>query len=314
MASLDRVVQCVPNFSEGRKAETVARLVAAIRAVKGACVLHQHMDRDHHRAVLGMVGSPEPVAEAVFQAARVAAELIDLRRHQGGHPRVGATDVVPFIPSRGVSMEDCVHLARSVGRRIGQELHIPVFLYERAATQPVRRNLEAIRRGGVEGLRRRMETDPGWAPDFGPATPHETAGVTVVGARQPLIAFNVNLRTNDVAVARAIAKRVRFSTGGLPGVKAIGVELRSRGIVQVSMNLTDYEATPPQVAFETIEREAQERGVKIDNSEIVGLISRQALQGVSRRFLQLTRFEPSQVVETGLAEIAAEEAKHSDPR
>lgn len=302
MASFDRVVQCVPNFSEGRNAETVAALVAAIRAVQGACVLHQHMDPDHHRAVLGVVGSPEAVAGAVFQAARVAAERIDLRRHQGGHPRVGATDVVPFIPSRGMSMEECVHLARSVGQRIGRELRIPVFLYERAATQPIRRNLEVIRRGGLEGLARRMETDPRWGPDFGPENPHETAGVTVVGARLPLLAFNVNLSTNDVAIARAIARKVRSSTGGLPGVKAIGVDLQSRGLVQVSMNLIDYEATPLQVAFETVKREAEERGLRIENSEIVGLVPKRALQGVSEDFLQLTRFQPTQVVETWLAE------------
>ncbi len=303
MPRLDCVVQCVPNFSEGRKAETVAALVAAMRSVKGVLVLHQHVDPDHHRAVLGVVGRPEPVADAVFQAVRVAAGLIDLRRHEGVHPRVGATDVVPFIPSRGLSMEECVRLARLVGQRIGQELQIPVFLYERASTDPTRKNLEAIRRGGLQGLARRMETKPTWGPDFGPGVPHETAGVTVVGARHPLVAFNVNLRTNDVAVAKAIARKVRFSTGGLPGVKAIGVELRSRGLVQVSLNLTDYEATPLQVAFEAVEREAKEQGLEIDSGEIVGLILRPALQGVSQHFLQLTRFEPTQVVETGLEEL-----------
>ena len=306
---IERLVECVPNFSEGRNAETVRALVEAIRGVEGVFVLDEEMDQDHHRSVLTYVGLPEAVAEAAFQATRTAAGLIDLRVHQGGHPRVGATDVVPFVPIKGVTMEDCVSLARRVGKRIGNELGIPVFLYERATEHPDRANLETIRRGGLEGLASRMASEPGWVPDFGPRHLHPTAGATVVGARPPLIAYNVNLQTDDLAVAKAIAKTVRFSSGGLPYLKAIGVELTSRRLVQVSMNLTDFEETPIHVAFEAVRREAEQRGTEICGSEVIGLVPQRALIQGAEFFLKLERFDPTQVLETRLELVLAREAK-----
>ena len=311
---MERLVECVPNFSEGRNAETVRALVSAIRAVKGVFLLDEEMDPDHHRAVLTFVGAPEAVGEAAFQAARAAAGLIDLRRHQGGHPRVGATDVVPFVPIRGVTMEDCVTLARGVGERIGSELNIPVFLYEQAASHPDRTNLEALRRGGLEGLAGRMATDPAWPPDFGPRTLHPTAGATAVGARPPLIAYNVNLRSDDLAVAKAIAKTVRFSSGGLPCVKAMGVALTSRRLVQVSMNLTNFERTPIHVAFEAVKREAEQRGVPVAGSEIIGLVPQRALVQAAESFLKLERFDPTQVLETRLELVLARDAPLPEAR
>lgn len=305
---MERLVECVPNFSEGRERATVEALAAALRSVEGVVLLDQEMDADHHRAVLTFVGPPEAVAEAAFRATREAAERIDLRRHRGGHPRVGATDVVPFVPIRGVTMGDCVALARAVGERIGRELRIPVFLYERAASRSERTNLEAIRKGGLEGLAQRMAEEAAWRPDFGPGAPHETAGVTVVGARPPLIAYNVNLASTDLEAAKAIAKTVRASGGGLPCVKAIGVALPSRGLVQVSMNLTDYEVTPPHVAFDAVVGEAERRGLAVVGSEIVGLVPRRALLVAAERALKLEGFDPSQVLEERLEAALAEHA------
>ncbi len=297
---MERLVECVPNFSEGRNAETIQALVSAVQAVHGVVLLDQEMDRDHHRTVLTFVGAPEGVAEAAFAVTRKAAALINLQFHQGGHPRVGATDVVPFVPIRGITMADCVALAKQVGERIGRELGIPVFLYQEAASHPGRVNLEEIRRGGPDGLARRMETHAAWRPDFGPARVHPTAGVSVVGARPPLIAYNVNLETRDLVVAKAIAKIVRFSSGGLPHLKAIGVELASRGIVQVSMNLTNFEKTPIHVAFEAVRREAEQRGVPVSGSEIIGLVPQRALLQSSQHFLKLEGFDPTLVLETRL--------------
>ena len=297
---MNRIVECVPNFSEGRNPDVVAAIVAAVRAMPGVLVLDQEMDHDHHRAVLTLAGEPEAVAEAVFRCAQVAAERVDLRHHQGGHPRVGATDVVPFIPIRGITMEQCVALARQVGARIGRDLDIPVYLYERAATRPERTNLEAIRRGNLEGLASRLAADPLWMPDFGPPRLHPTAGATVVGARPPLIAYNVNLDTADLEIAKAIAKVVRFSSGGLPCVKAIGVPLASRGIVQVSMNLTDFETTPIHIAFEAVSREAAQRGVRVVGSEVVGLVPQAAMVKAAEALLKIERFDPTQVLETRL--------------
>lgn len=308
---MERLVECVPNFSEGRNAQTVRALVDAVRNVKGVFVLDEEMDHDHHRAVLTFAGEPDAVAEAAFQAARMAVSLIDLRLHQGGHPRVGATDVVPFVPIRGVTMDECVQLARKLGGRIGGELAIPVYLYERAATRPERVNLEVIRRGGPQGLAARMEADPAWRPDFGPLQLHPSAGATIVGARLPLIAFNVNLQTDDLAVAKAIAKTVRFSGGGLPHVKAIGVELASRRLVQVSINLTNFEETPLQVAFEAVREEAERRGVQVCSSELIGLVPQQALVMAAEFFLKLERFDPTQVLETRLEMVLQEQAPHA---
>lgn len=295
---MDRLIECVPNFSEGRNADTVEALAASVRSVPGVWLLDREMDRDHHRAVLTFAGSPDAVAAAAFVVTRAATGLINLQTHHGGHPRVGATDVVPFIPVRGVTMGECVELARAVGARIGRELDIPVFLYQEAASHQGRVNLEDIRRGGLDGLARRMETDSAWRPDFGPARLHPTAGATVVGARPPLIAYNVNLESRDLAIAKAIAKTVRASGGGLPCVKAIGVELASRGIVQVSMNLTDCERTPIHVAFEAVKREAEQRGVSVGGSEIIGLVPQRALVHSSQYFLKLEAFDATQVLET----------------
>lgn len=308
---MEPLVECIPNFSEGRQAGTVRALVAAIRTMPNVFLLDEEMDADHHRSVLTFAGNPDAVSEAAFQCTRIATGCIDLRQHQGGHPRIGATDVIPFVPIRGVTMEECVELAKRLGARIGRELHIPVFLYERAASRVERTNLEAIRRGGIEGLAARMETDVTWAPDFGPSQLHPSAGATVVGARPPLIAYNVNLRTDDIGIAKSIAKTVRYSSGGLPYLKAIGVELASCGLVQVSMNLTNYEETPIQVAFEAVRREAEQRGVQIAGSEVIGLIPRHALIQAAESSLKLERFNPSQVLETRLDMVMGREAEAS---
>jgi glutamate formiminotransferase/glutamate formiminotransferase/formiminotetrahydrofolate cyclodeaminase len=296
----DRLVECVPNFSEGRNETTVRALVDAVRGVSGVAVLDHTMDADHHRAVLTFAGAPDAVADAAFQAAKTATARIDLRRHQGGHPRVGATDVIPFVPLRGVTMEDCAAVARRVGERIGKELDIPVFLYERAATHPDHARLETIRLGGLTGLAHRMKHDPDWTPDFGPRRLHPTAGATVVGARRILVAFNVNLETRDLDLARAIAKTVRQSNGGLPHVKAIGVPLAGRGLVQVAMNLVNIEETPVHMVFETVRREAERRGVRVAGTELIGLVPRQAVVQAQAHGLRIDSPNPSKVLETRL--------------
>ena len=311
---MEHLVECVPNFSEGRKADIVRVLVTAIQAVPNVFLLDEEMDADHHRSVLTFAGLPDSVAEAAFQCTRVATDLIDLRQHQGAHPRIGATDVIPFVPIRGVTMEDCVGLARRLGARIGRELHIPVFLYERAASHSERTNLEAIRRDGLEGLASRMEAGAAWEPDFGPSQLHPTAGATVVGARPPLIAYNVNLHTNDLGIAKRIAKTIRFSSGGLPSVKAIGVELSSRRLVQVSMNLTNYEETPVHVAFEAVRHEAKQQGIRVAGSEVIGLIPQAALIHAAESYLQLEHFDRSQVLETRLDMVLGRKGTASGQR
>ncbi len=305
---MSQVVECVPNFSEGRNPQVIQALVALVRSVPGVALLDQSQDPDHHRAVVTFAGRPYAVAEVAFQMARLASQLIDLRSHQGEHPRVGATDVMPLVPIRGVSMQDCVQLARMVGQRIGNELKIPVFLYEQAATSPERAQLEWIRKGGLKGLADRMAADPAWVPDFGPKQLHHTAGATVVGARWPLIAFNVNLKSRDLSVAKAIAKAVRQSSGGLPCVKAIGVELRSQGLIQVSMNLTNHEETPLHVVFAAVQREAAACGVEVAGTEIVGLVPEQSLIETAQQALHLDRFEGQQVLEVRLGSAESRSA------
>jgi glutamate formiminotransferase/glutamate formiminotransferase/formiminotetrahydrofolate cyclodeaminase len=302
---MPQIIACIQNFSEGRDPAVVRALIAAVQSVSAVRLLDQTMDSDHHRAVLTFAGAPEAVGEAAFRAMTVAAELIDLRRHDGVHPRVGATDVVPFVPLQGVTMEDCVQLARRIGEKAGAELGIPVFLYEQAATRPDRVQLENIRRGGWHGLASRMESDPAWAPDFGPRQLHATAGAVIIGARRPLIAFNVNLKTADLSVARTIAKTVRHSSGGLPCLKAIGVELASRGLVQVSMNLTDYRVTSMYTAFEAVNARAAKCGVEIAGSELVGLVPQAALDQAAAAALRLERFDSAQVLETKIATVMA---------
>jgi len=297
---VDRIVECVPNFSEGRNQTTVRALVHAVESVPGVWLLDYTMDRDHHRSVLSFAGEPDAVVEAAFRTIRVATDLIDLRKHKGVHPRVGATDVVPFVPLRGATMQDCIHLAKRLGYRVATELDIPVFLYEQAALHRDHAPLESVRRGGLQGLAFRMASDPDWTPDFGPSRLHKTAGALVIGARPPLIAFNVNLRSTDLALARSIAKDIRQSNGGLPHLKAIGVELASRHMVQVAMNLTDYIITPLHVAFEAVRTRAAEKGVAVAGSEVVGLVPQAALTQAAGYSLALEQFDSTQVLEMRL--------------
>jgi glutamate formiminotransferase len=290
------LVECVPNFSEGRKHETVDRLARTIESA-GAIVLNRHLDPDHNRSVITFVAAPDVVVEAALRAVRLAAELIDLRQHTGQHPRIGATDVLPFVPVRGVAMDECVALAHQAGERIWRELSIPVYFYERAALRPDRVRLEHVRGKGFEALREEIASDLSRSPDMGERRVHETAGAIAISARPFLIAFNVNLQTNDLSIARAIAHKVRERDGGLPFVKALGFELRSRGIVQLSMNLIDYEQTGIEVAFEAVRREAERHGVAIAGTEIVGLVPRAALDRRAPYFSQLENFDESLVIE-----------------
>ena len=312
---VDRIVECVPNFSEGQNEATVLALVCAVESVPGVWLLDQTMDRDHHRSVLSFAGEPDAVAEAAFRAIRVATDLIDLRKHKGVHPRVGATDVVPFVPVRGATMQDCIHLAKELGRRVGTELEIPVFFYEQAALHRDHAPLESVRRGGLQGLAFRMASDPDWTPDCGPPQLHKTAGAVVIGARPPLIAFNVNLRSMDLALARSIAKDIRQSNGGLPHLKAIGVELASRQMVQVAMNLTDFIITPLHVAFEAVRARAAEQGVAVAGSEVIGLVPQAALVQAAAHSVALEQFDSTQVLEMRLetrlfGELARQASSH----
>ena len=303
MASL---VECVPNFSEGRDPAKVDALVAALCSVPGVSLLDREMDADHNRSVITIVGSKEAVAEAALRGVGKAAELIDLTRHQGAHPRIGAADVVPFVPLEGITIEECVALARQVGEQIWKRYQIPVYLYEEAATRPDRVNLENIRRGQFEGLREEAATNPDRAPDFGERRLHPTAGATVVGARKFLIAYNINLNTQDVKVAKEIAKTIRFSSGGLRYVKAMGVDLKARNLAQVSINLTDFERTSIFTVFELVKQEAQRRGVSLVGSEVIGLIPKKALEAAADFYLQLENFDPQQqILENRLAAVLA---------
>jgi glutamate formiminotransferase len=296
-----RIVECVPNFSEGRDAARVDALVDAMRAVAGVYVLDREMDSDHNRCVITLAGEPDAVAEAALRGVGKALELIDLTKHNGAHPRIGATDVVPFIPIEGVSIEDCVQLAKKVGREIWERYRIPVYFYEAAAQRAERTNLENIRKGQFEGLAQEVMTNPDRAPDVGEPRLHPTAGATVVGARKFLIAYNINLNTPDVEVAKKIAKAIRFSTGGLRYAKAMGVDLRARNLAQVSINMTDFEQTPLHRVFEMVKREAARYGVMIVGSDIVGLIPKRAIELTADFYLQLENFSPMQVLESRLA-------------
>jgi glutamate formiminotransferase / formiminotetrahydrofolate cyclodeaminase len=300
---MKRLVECVPNFSEGRDAGKVDAIVAAMSSVSGVYVLDREMDADHNRSVITLAGEPDAVAEAALLGTGKAMELIDLTRHAGAHPRVGATDVLPFIPIEGVTIEDCVALARRVGNEIWKRYRIPVFFYEAAATRPDRVNLENIRRGQFEGLREQMKHNLDRQPDVGEPKLHPTAGVTVVGARKFLIAYNVNLNTSDVGIANKIAKAIRFSSGGLRYVKSMGVELKARNLAQVSINLTDFEQTPMHRVYEMVKREAERYGVMPVGSEIVGLVPKKAIEMAADFFLQLENFSPAQVFENKLADV-----------
>lgn len=298
---MKRLIECVPNFSEGRDAAKVDALVAAMRAVPGVYVLDREMDADHNRCVITLAGEPEPVAEAALAGIGKALELIDLTKHTGAHPRIGACDVLPFIPIEGVTLEDCVHLAKKVGAEIWSRYKVPVYFYEAAAQRPERANLENIRRGQFEGLRDESPRNPTRAPDVGGPALHPTAGATVVGARKFLIAYNINLNTPDVGIASKIAKAIRFSSGGLRYAKAMGVDLKARGLAQVSINMTDFEQTPLHRVFEMVRREAERYGVMPVGSEIVGLIPKRAIEMTADFYLQLENFSPEQVLENRLA-------------
>jgi len=296
------IVECVPNFSEGRRKEVVDAITAAIGSVPRIRVLDVEMDADHNRSVITFVGDRTSVAEAAFNGAKAAVALIDMNQHRGEHPRIGALDVLPFVPIVGVTMEDCVVLARSVGKRIADELDVPVYLYEAAATRPDRKALPNIRRGEYEGLKTAIEADPDRKPDFGPARLHPTAGACVVGARPVLIAWNVNLRTKDVTVAKRIAKTIRESDGGLPAVRAKGFELADRGLVQVSMNMLDYHKSSLVQAFEAIRALAAKEGVEIAESEIIGLVPLDAILEGATQYFKLARFHREQILEARLWE------------
>jgi glutamate formiminotransferase len=297
---MSTLVECVPNFSEGRDKAKVDAIVEAMK-VPGIYLLDREMDADHNRCVITLVGDRENIAEAAIRGVGKAAELIDLTKHQGAHPRLGASDVIPFIPIDGVTLEDCVAIARKVGEEIWRRFQIPVYLYEAAATRPERQNLENIRRGQFEGIRDEIATNPARKPDFGEPRVHPTAGATVVGARKFLIAYNVYLNTPDVEIAKKVAKAVRFSNGGLRYVKGMGIPVR--GLAQVSMNLTDFEQTPIARVFEYVKREAARYGVLPAFSEIVGLIPKKALEDAAEWFLQVENFESSLILENRLAAV-----------
>jgi glutamate formiminotransferase / 5-formyltetrahydrofolate cyclo-ligase len=279
----------------------VAEAVAALKRTPGLRVLDVQSDRDHNRSVLTLAGDEKALRSAVPELFAVAVDRIDLRDHRGEHPRLGAVDVVPFIPIEGATMADCVSLAREVGQAVAERFGVPIFLYEEAASSPHRRNLEDIRRGQFEGLAEKMR-DPQWAPDFGPLAPHPSAGASVVGARMPLIAYNVNLGTADLEVARRIAKGIRHSSGGYRFVKAMGVMLQERNLAQVSINMTDFKKTPLHRVFETVKSEAARYGVAVIGSEIVGLVPSEALLDAADHFLRLERFDASQILERKIAE------------
>lgn len=293
------VIECIPNFSEGRRPDVIEAIVEAIAAC-GVTLLSVAPDADHNRTVVTFVGNPDAVTKAAIRGAELASRLIDLTQHKGNHPRMGAVDVIPFVPISGCDMKDCVALAKQVGEAIGSQFGIPVFLYEEAATRPDRKNLADVRRGEFEGLRERIGTDPDRTPDYGPNAIHPTAGCVAVGARMPLIAFNVNLGTADIEIAKKIAKAVRGSSGGLVGCKALGIVLAERNQVQVSMNMVNYKDTPLHRSFELIRIEAERYGVPVVGSEIVGLVPMDALVGVARHYLRLENFKSDQVLEKRL--------------
>jgi glutamate formiminotransferase len=297
------VIECIPNISEGRRQDVLEACAAAVRGA-GVHLLDVKPDAAHNRAVYTFAGDAAAVKAAVLALYDAALPVIDLRQHTGEHPRIGAVDVVPFVPIEGVTMADCVALAQETGEEIARRHGVPVFLYEEAARSPARRNLEDIRRGEFEGLGARLR-QPEWAPDFGPAEPHPSAGASVVGARMALIAYNINLATDRLDVAKKIAAAIRQSSGGLRYVKALGVELADRGIVQVSMNLTNFEKTPMFRVFELVKREAARHGVTVLESEIIGLVPSAALVASAAWYLQLERFGEDQVLESKLRAAAA---------
>jgi glutamate formiminotransferase len=294
---MDKIIECVPNFSEGRRTDVLDAIMEEIKAVDGVRLLDHTHDHDHNRAVLTFVGAPEPIKKAAFAAVAKAAELIDMEKHAGEHPRVGATDVVPFIPIKNTSIDECITLARELGKDVGEKLGIPVYLYEAAATREDRRNLAKVRKGQYEGLKEAIQTDPNRKPDFGPEQLHPSAGAIVIGARMPLIAYNVNLDTNDLDLAKRIATTIRERDGGFKNVKALGMEIKERGIVQVSMNLTNYQVTSVYKVYDKIKEMAEDAGVSVVESEVIGLIPLAAMVECAEHYLKANEFRYEQLLE-----------------
>lgn len=293
---MNKIMECVPNFSEGRDLQKIDKIVAPFRGKQGVKLLDYSNDEDHNRLVVTVVGEPEPLRDAVLEAIGVAVELIDLNHHQGQHPRMGAVDVVPFIPIRNVTMEEAVALSKEVGKEVAKRYNLPVFLYEKSASAPHRENLAAVRKGEFEGMAEKIK-QPEWHPDFGLAERHPTAGTVAIGARMPLVAYNINLNTPSLEIAHGIAKKIRFIGGGLRYCKAMGVELKDRGITQVSINMTDYTRTALYRAFELVRVEARRYGVSIVGSEIIGLVPMEALIDTASYYLGLENFSMEQVLE-----------------
>ena len=294
-------MECVPNFSEGRDLEKVEKIVAPFRGRPDVKLLDYSSDPDHNRTVVTVVGEPEALAKAVVESIGIAVELIDLNHHQGQHPRMGAADVVPFIPVKGCTMDDAIAISKQVGSEVAEKFGVPVFLYEKSASSPARENLAAVRKGEFEGMAEKIKL-PEWKPDFGPAERHPTAGTVAIGARMPLVAFNINLNTPDLNIAHDIAKKIRFIGGGLRFVKAMGVELKDRGITQVSINMTDYTRTALYRAFEMVRFEARRYGVNIVGSEIIGLVPMNALIDTAVYYLGIENFSTDQVLEARIME------------
>jgi glutamate formiminotransferase len=292
---LNPIVECIPNFSEGRRQEIVEAIADTIRAVEGVRLLDYSSDRSHNRSVFTFIGSPEAVKAAAFASCSRATELIDMTKHKGEHPRMGATDVIPFVPIKDIGVEECIELSRELAEKIASKLSIPVYLYEDSATRPERKNLANIRKGQFEGMMEKIK-DPEWAPDFGKPEIHPTAGVVAVGTRMPLIAYNINLDTSDIKIADKIARLIRERGGGLQNVRAIGVMLEDRNLAQVSINMVNYEKTALYRAFEMVKMEAKRYGVNIVGSEIVGLTPMKALIDVAEYYLQLENFDSNKQI------------------
>ncbi len=301
MSNMTKIIECVPNFSEGRNLEKIEKIVNPFRGKDGVKLLDYKRDEDHNRLVVTVLGEPEAVKNSILEAIGVAIEVIDMTKHEGQHPRMGAVDVVPFIPIKNVSMTEAVELAKELAKEASEKYDLPIFLYEKAASSPRRENLAVIRKGEFEGMNEKMKQGE-WRPDYGANSVHSTAGVTAVGARMPLVAFNVNLSTNDLEIASKIAKVVRASGGGLRYCKALGIELKDRGIVQVSMNMTDFTKTSLYRALELIRIEAKRYGVNIVGSEIIGLLPMEALIDTAVYYLGVEDFSIEQILETRMME------------
>jgi len=305
MNGADPIVECVPNFSEGRRMEIVDALCAAVDGVGEVFLLDRESDTVHNRSVLTFAGAPQPVAEAAFLAARIAVERIDLTKHEGGHPRMGAVDVIPFIPIRSITMADCIGLAKALGQRLWDELRLPAYLYAEAAQRTERRRLPDLRKGQFEGIRDDIATNPARLPDFGEAAVHPTAGITAVGARKPLIAYNIYLHSTDLTLAKEIAKAIRERDGGLPAVQAMGVDFPDRGLVQVSCNLLDTDRSSIWRVFSEVQRRAAERGVEVESSELIGLVPERALLESGAHAIQLPDYSERMILELNLAQARA---------